>query len=530
MSTHHRPLVVVIAVLAVLAALGGPLGTSAEPIGDGIVVEQSNSPNGEYVTTSGGEIAVDLTDGTGVVGGGVPARATTRFDDVFRVLNTNDQLAYVWITDDSDVVGFYASRSGRPSIEGQANEIRLGDDGRVAVGLLVDTTAATPGTGLTADPTIHVRLLDGVEALLEHTSPIRIEDDVPVSFDAAGSRGYSPLSYQWTFGDGATSSAGGALTHVYDEPGVYDVTVTVTDDTGDTGSVTRPVVVGYDSVSRAVDGDDPTTVTFGDAASPVRQIVVDSSVAGSGEVRAGSLPVSGLSVLAEGHSVPADETLTGVNVTVPSAQEDAPATVSLTVDSDVVGGASPSSLTVYRYDEATEQWSSLPTSVGSVSEETVTLNAETPGFSLFAVGAGETDDTGDGDTGDGDTGGGGAPPGGGSGGAPPGGGTVDDVESPTTTTSTPTTPTTTTTTTPTTTTPTPTTPTTPTTTTTTTTQSETTAPSEVTTGRPTAATSTTPPGEPGGVGLTPVLGLVSIVALLGGIALYRLYRDEDRGR
>jgi len=51
-----------------------------------------------------------------------------------------------------------------------------------------------------------------------------------VGFSAAGSRDPDgdPLTYSWSFGDGATAT-GASVTHIFDQPGTFDVTVTVSD-------------------------------------------------------------------------------------------------------------------------------------------------------------------------------------------------------------------------------------------------------------------------------------------------------------
>jgi PKD repeat protein len=68
----------------------------------------------------------------------------------------------------------------------------------------------------------------------------------PVSFDAGASSDPdgSIASYAWSFGDGTSAAAGITPSHVFAAAGDYEVTLTVTDSSGRTASVTRLLAVG----------------------------------------------------------------------------------------------------------------------------------------------------------------------------------------------------------------------------------------------------------------------------------------------
>jgi PKD repeat protein len=90
-------------------------------------------------------------------------------------------------------------------------------------------------------------------------SPTDPEPGESVAFDAADSTDAdgSVASYEWAFGDGNTAT-GVSPTHAYDEPGDYDVTLTVTDDDGATDTTTQTVSVAEPS-DPGEPGDAPST-------------------------------------------------------------------------------------------------------------------------------------------------------------------------------------------------------------------------------------------------------------------------------
>jgi len=70
----------------------------------------------------------------------------------------------------------------------------------------------------------------------------------PVTFDASGSTaGSSPIaSYSWNFGDGTSAgpSSSPATTTLFNKTGTYQVTVVVTDQSGQSSSATTSVQIG----------------------------------------------------------------------------------------------------------------------------------------------------------------------------------------------------------------------------------------------------------------------------------------------
>ncbi len=69
-------------------------------------------------------------------------------------------------------------------------------------------------------------------------------NNLTASFDGSGSHDPdgSITGYAWTFGDGTTGT-GATPTHTYLASGTYDVKLTVTDNSGQTGTVTHSVTV-----------------------------------------------------------------------------------------------------------------------------------------------------------------------------------------------------------------------------------------------------------------------------------------------
>ena len=63
-------------------------------------------------------------------------------------------------------------------------------------------------------------------------------------------------AYDWDFGDGSTGS-GAMPNHIYTTDGNFTVTLTVTDDAGDTGTDTTTATIGLGNQAPIADADNP---------------------------------------------------------------------------------------------------------------------------------------------------------------------------------------------------------------------------------------------------------------------------------
>ncbi|MBN2543838.1 PKD domain-containing protein [bacterium] len=139
-----------------------------------------------------------------------------------------------------------------------------------SAGVYTITLTVTDNVGLTGttSKTITVLNSDPPVALFDLT-PTAGNSPLDVDFD--GSASYDPdgiiISWAWNFGDG-NSGTGATISHTYTNPGNYTITLTVTDDTGISSSISKtlrvnesdPPVALFDCIPSS--GKYPLTVSF----------------------------------------------------------------------------------------------------------------------------------------------------------------------------------------------------------------------------------------------------------------------------
>ncbi len=118
-------------------------------------------------------------------------------------------------------------------------------------------------------------------------SPTEPEVNENVSFDASGSSDPdgSIVSYDWAFGDGSTGT-GASPTHSYAEKGVFEVTLTVTDDDGasSTASENVNVISGSSGASPTAEFEVTDMTVEPSEVNPDEEVIIRVTVTNGGEV------------------------------------------------------------------------------------------------------------------------------------------------------------------------------------------------------------------------------------------------------
>ncbi|RLM70543.1 PKD domain-containing protein [Halorubrum sp. Atlit-26R] len=394
---NARPLVAALALLALLGAAAPLASTQAAEIGEGVAIQPANGPNGAYAQVGDdGQVSIQLDGDAAVPGGSLPADALTHFDRVLLVVNTNTagdaegRQAYVYVRDEGGAAedfDFYRGTApgGRTPIEGQDNAVRLDTGESAPVGFEVDTREGFEATDLSLTVVAEVsEIADAVLAVETGTPTV----DEPVTFNATGSDG-DAIAYAYDFDDGTIAGdASPQESHTFTDPGTYNVTLTVEETAprapNGSDSVTREVVV-RGPPQTAGSGETitlPNTVSGSDDPA-IESLTADLAGGASGDVAVRALAPESVADAADGNSPQGSAVVGAADISVP-ANPDVDATVTVETDASAVPAGTPASdLALERYNGTA--WETLPTAVENTGDGAITLVAETPGFSPFAV-------------------------------------------------------------------------------------------------------------------------------------------------
>jgi PKD repeat protein len=110
-------------------------------------------------------------------------------------------------------------------------------------GTYVVTLTVTDSQGLLGSTTQNIQI-GQPSPTADISGPKQGSVDQSITFDGSGSSANygNIVDYEWDFGDG-TSASGSSVTHVYTQPGDYEVTLTVTNSAGLTASTTHKIQI-----------------------------------------------------------------------------------------------------------------------------------------------------------------------------------------------------------------------------------------------------------------------------------------------
>lgn len=357
-----RRLAAALAALALAGALVFPSAAApfalsqSDAITQDVALSPADSPNGDYAYLDGDdELVVDLTaanpnrdpDAEGINDDGV-----TRISNVFEIRYDGSRHAHVWITHESEHVTLVAR--GDP-IQSESNNVTLGPNESVAVGLVVDTTGETPDG-----------LIDGMEVHASVAEPEGID-----SADDGDGSGVPSAGSGETAGSGGGSAGetdpGSAVQQFSAGPGRRSVTVLDPPTVG-------PITVDLDGMPLDVGADG------GDLNLTLEEI----------DVTAANDSVVSLDLSAAepgGGGTVGVERLGAVTVTEAESGSVSTATLRFGVSRASLDdrGIAPADLTVTRDGDG--ETSTLPVRVVGERDDRVVFEVDTPGFSTFTVAA-----------------------------------------------------------------------------------------------------------------------------------------------
>ena len=276
---------------APIADAGGPYsGTVNEPVEfvgtgssdlDGDIVDYQwdfgddstgagPTPNHTYTTDGQFTVTLIVTDDAGDTGS---YETTVTIGLGNQAPNANANGPYNGLVNEE--VSFDGSSSADPDGSIATYDWDFGD-GNSATGAMPTHTYISAGTynvtltvtddkGATDSVTISATIVIGNQGPSANANgPYNSLVDEAVSFDSSGSSDPDGtiVAYDWNFGDGSSSN-GSKATHTYTTAGTYNITLTVTDDAGDTSMDTTTATIGLGNQAPIADANNPYIGTVG---------------------------------------------------------------------------------------------------------------------------------------------------------------------------------------------------------------------------------------------------------------------------
>ena len=345
----------VVAAVVVMLALAVPTmavagASGGEDVSNVVELSPHDGPNGKYATIVDGELRVDFE--------GLNERATTTADGVFDVTSTADEQIEVWVAVDEDAITPYEGDDPTATLD-RDSVAELDPGETLTVGFSIDTHDEVSEDGTV---TIGVRYPaddadddddsdeDDRGTVVEPAPPIEPEPDPDPDRVVRDDR----VDVEVIFDE---------------EIDPDDVAIDRIDELpGDSEPAPPRVAIERGAVLSGLEDD-------GLAVHDDRLVTMEGETAW--------LTGSASSVYGTPGVAREPRALSVVSIVPPEELREGPATVRMTVDREVFDGGDPRAAQVGRH--TSEGWQLLPTRVTEETSTSVTLEARTTGFSVFAL-------------------------------------------------------------------------------------------------------------------------------------------------
>lgn len=368
-------------VALVLIAVGLIIPTGAAITGDqvwedhGIVLSPHDSPNGEAYAEIGpdGNLTIDLATV------GVNPDALTTIRNLFDVTNNADEALSVWLTHNAtETVHFSVAEHG--PIQSEENKVTLESGESVTVDLLLNTR----GVNASEEPLLEAFDFH-VESVDDEPTPTPDETETATESGGGGTGTATPVATQTATPEptpaGTPDERVEDVQVILEEPTDEPITVeeiptsAILEDETDEDDQREPravINVAQDQPSTDDGPARPSQVPLARDA----QAVVEAEE----EVTLSATE----SVIGSVRSVDPERRLVkAVNINVPAGREDDPATIRMRVNEERFEGTGLTRPRIGR--ETDDGWQMLPTRIVGREDGQLVLEAQTPGFSRFAV-------------------------------------------------------------------------------------------------------------------------------------------------